>query len=51
MVSVRTSGPMSVTFNEVLIRVGKNAKREMHIDTDEANAAGLGGGAFGDIEF
>ena len=51
MVSVKTAGPMSVTFNEVLIRVGKNAKREMHIDTDEANAAGLGMGAFGELEF
>jgi putative phosphotransacetylase len=50
MVSVRTGGPMSVTLNEVLVRVGKNAKREMHIDTDEANAAGLGSGAVGEIE-
>jgi len=49
MVSVRTSGPMAVTFNEVLMRVGKNARREMHIDTDEANAAGLGAGAVGEI--
>lgn len=49
MVSVRTSGPMAVTFNQVLLRVGKNARREMHIDTDEANAAGLGAGAVGEI--
>jgi putative phosphotransacetylase len=49
MVSVKTRGPMSVTFNEVLLRVGKNAKREMHIDTDEANAAGLGGSTVGEI--
>lgn len=50
MIRVRTDGPMSVTFNEVLVRAGKNLKREMHIDTDEANAAGLGMGAVGIIE-
>jgi propanediol utilization protein len=41
MVSVRTAGPMSVTFNNVVIRVGENLNLKMHIDTDEANAAGL----------
>jgi propanediol utilization protein len=49
MVSVRTTGPMSVTLHQVLIRVGKTARREMHIDTDEANASGLGAGAVGEI--
>ena len=49
MVSVRTTGPLAITLHEVLIRVGKNARREMHIDTDEANAAGLGAGAVGEI--
>jgi putative phosphotransacetylase len=32
---------MSVTFNEVIIRMRENLRLEMHIDTDEANAAGL----------
>jgi propanediol utilization protein len=49
MVNVRTAGPMAVTLHQVLIRVGANARREMHIDTDEANAAGLGAGAVGEI--
>jgi propanediol utilization protein len=49
MVSVRTTGPLAITLHEVLIRMGKNARREMHIDTDEANAAGLGAGAVGEI--
>jgi len=40
-VSVRSRGSMSVTFNNVIIRAGENLKLEMHIDTDEANAAGL----------
>jgi putative phosphotransacetylase len=48
-VSVRTHGPMGVTFDHVLVRAGNSALREMHIDTDEANAAGLGSGAVGEI--
>ena len=40
-VSVRSAGPMSVTFNEVIVRVGDGLNLQMHIDTDEANAAGL----------
>lgn len=41
MVSIQTRGPTAVAFKNVLIRIGKNANLEMHIDTDEANAAGL----------
>ncbi|MFH0991394.1 MAG: phosphate propanoyltransferase [bacterium] len=40
-ISVRTEGAMGVTFDQVVVRIGENALREMHIDTDEANAAGL----------
>lgn len=43
-VSVRTRGEMSVTFHNVVIREGENLKLEMHLDTDEANAAGLRSG-------
>ena len=41
VVSVRTTGEMSVTFNNVVVREGEGLKLEMHVDTDEANAAGL----------
>ena len=44
MVCVRTLGEMSVTFNNVVIREGENLKLEIHLDTDEANAAGLRSG-------
>ena len=40
-ISVRSVGPASVTFNEVIVREAANLRLEMHIDTDEANAAGL----------
>jgi len=41
VVGVRTFGEMAVTFHDVVIRQGENLKLIMHIDTDEANAAGL----------
>ncbi|MBN1349046.1 phosphate propanoyltransferase [candidate division KSB1 bacterium] len=41
IVSVKTSGSMSVTFNNVVIRMKAGLNLEMHLDTDEANAAGL----------
>ncbi len=48
-VSVSTGGSAALTFDEVLIRAGTHALLEMHVDTDEANAAGLGPGAAGVI--
>lgn len=41
IVSVRTPGAMSVVFNNVVIREKEGLILQMHIDTDEANAAGL----------
>ncbi|MFN3645187.1 MAG: acetate/propionate family kinase [Gemmobacter sp.] len=47
-VEVRVTGTgRDMTFSEVLIRVQPNAFTEMHIDTDEANAAGISGAATG----
>ncbi|HBO24511.1 MULTISPECIES: phosphate propanoyltransferase [unclassified Providencia] len=40
-VHIRTEGERSLTFDEVVVRVDERFSLEFHIDTDEANAAGL----------
>ncbi len=44
-------GPRDLTFGDVLIRVKDSYKLEMHIDTDEGNAAELSRGASGDLVY
>ncbi|HOP73919.1 MAG TPA: phosphate propanoyltransferase [Bacillota bacterium] len=44
IVSVKFDGPRGVIFNNVLVRVSPNFAKDFHLDTDEANAAGLNNG-------
>lgn len=41
MISVKVSGERGLVFDNVLIRVTDGFVKEMHLDTDEGNAAGL----------
>ena len=49
IVSVKLSGPRSIILNECVCRVSPKFKEAMHIDTDEANAAGVSGSVTGEI--
>ena len=49
LVSVKLPGERSVTFNQVVVRSSPNFRARMHIDFDEANAAGLAGEVEGEI--
>lgn len=44
LVQVQTTGERALIFDQVLVRVSDNYRLEMHVDTDEANAALLNNG-------
>jgi propanediol utilization protein len=46
-VMVRVGGERGIIFDDVLVRVKESYMLDMHLDTDEANAANLGPGAWG----
>lgn len=49
MLRVRVGGERGVVFEQVLARVSDQFALDMHIDTDEGNAAGLATGDMGEI--
>lgn len=49
LVDVKTTGTRPIVFEDVLIRAGDKYEREFHLDTDEANAAGLKNNDLGEI--
>lgn len=50
MVRVRIESERSLIFGEVLIRISPNFRLNMHLDTDEANAAEIKTGMIGFLE-
>ena len=48
-VMVRVSGERGIVFDDVLVRVSPKYKLDMHLDTDEANAADLHPGSYGTL--
>ncbi len=48
-VMVRVGGDRGIIFDDVLVRVSPHYRLDMHLDTDEANAADLGPGATGTL--
>ena len=49
LISVKVNGLRPVTFHQVLIRIDESFVFHMHLDTDEANAAGIQKAAEGKI--
>ncbi len=47
VVKITVRGERTLTFGDVLVRVGPDFRLAMHIDTDEANAAGINTGMIG----
>lgn len=50
LISVCVEGGRGVSFRDVLVRVHPDFRLDMHVDTDEANAAELGSDAVGYVE-
>lgn len=48
-VRIRTTGARALTFDDVLVRVSESFVPEMHIDTDEGNAAAIRDGELVEI--
>ncbi|MFA6215344.1 MAG: PduL/EutD family phosphate acyltransferase [Patescibacteria group bacterium] len=49
LISVKIPGRRSLTLHQVLVRVNPNFKPRIHLDTDEANAAGITEAAKGEL--
>ena len=51
IVAVKTFGPRALIFNNVVVRIESDYVWRFHIDTDEANAAGVKNGDEGELIF
>lgn len=49
IIKIKISGKRGLIFDNIAVRIKENFKTALHLDTDEANAAGISGKAFGEI--
>lgn len=49
LISVKINGQRKTTFHNIIVRVSKDYNLSLHLDTDEANAAGISEKTFGEI--
>ena len=49
IISIKFEGERGLVFDNVLVRSGDGHESEIHLDTDEGNAAGLRNGTLGEI--
>ncbi len=49
IVSVKIQGQRKITFHNIILRISKKYDLSVHLDTDEANAAGISEKTFGEI--
>jgi len=48
-ISVKVQGKRALTFHNIKVRIGKNYKLSVHLDTDEGNAAGITSKTLGEL--
>jgi putative phosphotransacetylase len=48
-ISIKINGEREITFHNIVVRVSDKYDLSLHIDTDEANAAGIKGKTYGNI--
>lgn len=49
IISIKIPGQRKTTFHNILVRISKKYDLSVHLDTDEANAAGISEKTFGEI--
>lgn len=49
IVKIKISGKRGLIFDNVVVRIKENFRTSVHLDTDEANAAGISRRGFGEI--
>ncbi|OGJ12452.1 hypothetical protein A3K82_02850 [Candidatus Pacearchaeota archaeon RBG_19FT_COMBO_34_9] len=48
-ISIRIKGTREITFHNIIVRISKDYRLSLHLDTDEGNAAGIFRKTFGEI--